>query len=294
MKEIECQIQLFSRNKVKQYQQRQVKQPWSSLLYIFYYCSQQIKQILLSLHSTVVASLTCVPAVPGSNPGYNPVRSSVSTKRHLSESIRDQVGVMHVASSLPRYCKTTVFAQDRVRDLWHIYGFLVDLWRRTSEITRLSPYVPCQINLLINLILIQSVYISVKYLYPTQLSLMSILLRFCLYWVSRFSYSCVVPTGQVLFSLFQNVFYILDFSQRFYFNQIILTKLLITTQPRIEPPTLVRIQTPEQFSKMARCLQVRANLAQFGIFSVSDLVFHFSYRHLFQKFSKNFIKFLVS
>ncbi|CAL6041716.1 Hypothetical_protein [Hexamita inflata] len=40
----------------------------------------------------------------------------------------------------------------------------------------------------------------------------------CLYWVSRFSFSWAVPTGrQVLFSLFQDVFNVLDFVQRFNF-----------------------------------------------------------------------------
>ncbi|CAL6099449.1 Hypothetical_protein [Hexamita inflata] len=56
-------------------------------------------------------------------------------------------------------------------------------------------------------------------------------------------------------------------------------------QERIHPP-LFEYRHPSSFQKLPGCLQVRANLVQFGIFSVSDLVFHFSYRHL----SKNFLK----
>ncbi|CAL6060033.1 Hypothetical_protein [Hexamita inflata] len=53
-------------------------------------------------------------------------------------------------------------------------------------------------------------------------------------------------------------------------------------------PPLFEYRHPSSFQKWPGCLQVRANLAPFGIFSVSDLVFHFSYRHLFQKFLENF------
>ncbi|CAL5971588.1 Hypothetical_protein [Hexamita inflata] len=58
-------------------------------------------------------------------------------------------------------------------------------------------------------------------------------------------------------------------------------------------PPLFEYRHPSSFQKWPGCLQVRANLAQFGIFSVSDLVFHFSYRHLFKKYFENVIKFLV-
>ncbi|CAL6031889.1 Hypothetical_protein [Hexamita inflata] len=50
-------------------------------------------------------------------------------------------------------------------------------------------------------------------------------------------------------------------------------------------PPLFEYRHPSSFQKWPGCLQVRANL--FGIFPVSDLVSHFSYRHLFQKFSEN-------
>ncbi|CAL6083881.1 Hypothetical_protein [Hexamita inflata] len=59
-------------------------------------------------------------------------------------------------------------------------------------------------------------------------------------------------------------------------------------------------QTPEQRSAnlvsfqelpVCRCQQVRENLA-FGIFPVSDSVFNFSQKHLFQKQSENLFKFI--
>ncbi|CAL6013400.1 Transmembrane_domain-containing protein [Hexamita inflata] len=69
---------------------------------------------------------------------------------------------------------------------------------------------------------------------------------------------------------------------------------LIYGMDELNHPPLFEYRHPSSFQKWPECLQVRVNLAQFGIFSVSDLVFHFSYRHLFQKYSENFIKFLVS
>ncbi|CAL6066647.1 Hypothetical_protein [Hexamita inflata] len=41
------------------------------------------------------------------------------------------------------------------------------------------------------------------------------------------------------------------------------------------------------FKKQAEGLQLRANLVDFGLYLASDLVFHFSYRPLFLKYSSN-------
>ncbi|CAL6032684.1 Hypothetical_protein [Hexamita inflata] len=74
----------------------------------------------------------------------------------------------------------------------------------------------------------------------------------------------------------------------------ILQKNLILHNLELNHPPLFEYRHLISFQKWPGCLQVRANLAQFGLFLVSDLVFHFGYRHLFQKYSENFIKFLVS
>ncbi|CAL6093012.1 Hypothetical_protein [Hexamita inflata] len=47
------------------------------------------------------------------------------------------------------------------------------------------------------------------------------------------------------------------------------------------------------FQKISRGLQVRANLADYGSFFISDLVFHFGYRTLFLKYSSNINQFLI-
>ncbi|CAL6095627.1 Hypothetical_protein [Hexamita inflata] len=46
------------------------------------------------------------------------------------------------------------------------------------------------------------------------------------------------------------------------------------------------------FKKQAEGLQLRANLVDFGLYLALDLVFHFSYRPLFLKYSSNINKFL--
>ncbi|CAL6017184.1 Hypothetical_protein [Hexamita inflata] len=101
---------LFSTYKVQLYQQRQVKQPWPSLLYIFYYCSQQIKQILLSLHSTVVASHTCAPAVPGSIPGQNPDRVE-KTPKFIYSYLHQNRKYFYIIQSTSRVNKLIHFQQ---------------------------------------------------------------------------------------------------------------------------------------------------------------------------------------
>ncbi|CAL6012333.1 Hypothetical_protein [Hexamita inflata] len=47
------------------------------------------------------------------------------------------------------------------------------------------------------------------------------------------------------------------------------------------------------FKKQAEGLQLRENLVDFGLYLASDLVFHFSYRPLFLKYSQNINKFLI-
>ncbi|CAL6020123.1 Hypothetical_protein [Hexamita inflata] len=46
------------------------------------------------------------------------------------------------------------------------------------------------------------------------------------------------------------------------------------------------------FKKQTEGLQLRANLVDFGLYLASDLVYHFSYRPLFLKYSSNINKFL--
>ncbi|CAL6051877.1 Hypothetical_protein [Hexamita inflata] len=72
------------------------------------------------------------------------------------QSISDQAGVMQLGFFVSaRYCKTAVFAQEGVRDLcrnvvsiFMDFSYTVPLQRRTSGITRLSPYVPPYLRIL--------------------------------------------------------------------------------------------------------------------------------------------------
>ncbi|CAL6027292.1 Hypothetical_protein [Hexamita inflata] len=101
-------------------------------------------QCLLWLHLLAWRRLGC-PSIIGVVDSFTMFRRNCI----FMLSIGDQAGVMQLGFFFSaRYCKATVFAQEGVRDLWQEcccmfmdFSYTVPLQRRTSGITRLSPYV---------------------------------------------------------------------------------------------------------------------------------------------------------
>ncbi|CAL5973451.1 G_protein alpha subunit [Hexamita inflata] len=96
---------------------------------------------------------------------------------------------------------------------------------------------------------------------------------------------CLLPTDlvQQLFTKVFQFYYI-------YTQQCIIS----TTLPRMQTPTPIHLQTPADFPKNIKGSISESKYGCFSSYFISDLVFHFSYRPLFLKYSSNINQFLIS